>query len=57
MVRHPCDSKAWHHVHDNIDPTFGEDPRNLHMGFAANGVNPFKFQRSTWSTWPMMLLH
>ena len=23
MVRYPCDSKAWHHVHNNVDPTFG----------------------------------
>ena len=55
MVRQPCDSKAWHHVHENVDPTFGHDPRNVHIGLAADGVNPFKLQRSTWSTWPMML--
>ena len=42
MVRHPCDSKAWQHVHNNVDPTFGKDVRNVHMGFAADGVNPFK---------------
>ena len=57
MVRHPCDSKAWHHVHENVDPTFGNDPRNVHMGLAADGVNPFKLQRSSWSTWPVMLLN
>ena len=57
MVRHPCDSKAWQHVHNNVDPTFGEDARNLHMGLAADGVNPFKFHRSTWSTWPVTLLN
>ena len=57
MVRHPCDSRAWHHVHENVDPTFGHDPRNVHMGLAADGVNPFKLQRSTWSTWPIMLLN
>ena len=57
MVRHPCDSKAWQHVHNNVDPTFGEDVRNVHMGLAADGVNPFKQQRSTWSTWPVMLLN
>ena len=27
------------------------------MGLAADGVNPFKLQRSTWSTWPVMLLN
>jgi hypothetical protein len=25
LVQHPCDSKAWRHFHDNIDPTFGDD--------------------------------
>ena len=57
MVRHPCDSKAWQHVHDKVDLTFGEDERNVHMGLAADGANPFKLQRSTWSTWPMMLFN
>ena len=31
MVRHPYDSKAWHHVYDNVDSTFGHDKRNVHM--------------------------
>lgn len=57
MVRHPCDSKAWRHVHENVDPTFGLDSRNVHLGLVADGVNPFKLQRSTWSTWPVMLLN
>ena len=57
MVRHPCDSKAWNHVHENVDATFGQEPRNVHIGLAADGVNPFKLQRSSWSTWPVMLLN
>ena len=57
MIRHPCDSRAWHHVHESVDSTFGHDPRNVHMGLATDGVNPFKLQRSTWSTWPVMLLN
>ena len=57
MVRHPCDSKAWHHVHDNVEPTFGHDERNIHMELATNGVNHFKLQHSTWSTWLAMLLN
>jgi hypothetical protein len=57
MVRHPCDSKAWNHVHENVDATFGQEPRNVHIGLAADGVNPFKLNRSTWSTWPVILLN
>jgi hypothetical protein len=57
LVRHPCDSKAWKHFDDNVDPSFKEDPRNVHFAFAANGVNPFKQTRSTWSTWPVLLMN
>jgi hypothetical protein len=57
LVRHPCDSKAWKHVHENIDFSFGQDDRNIHLGMAADGVNPFKLQRTSWSTWPVMLLN
>jgi hypothetical protein len=42
LVRHPCDSKAWKHFHQNVDPTFSNDPRNVHFVLAADGVNPFK---------------
>jgi hypothetical protein len=47
-------SKSWRHFHDNVDPTFREDARNIHFALAADGVNPFKQTRSTW---PMMLLN
>jgi hypothetical protein len=57
LVRHPCDSKAWRHVHEVVDNTFGNDDRNIHLGLAADGVNPFKLQRCSWSTWPVMLLN
>jgi hypothetical protein len=57
LVRHPCDTKAWHHFHCNVDPTFGNDARNVHFALAANGVNPFKQTKSTWSTWPVTLMN
>ena len=57
LVRHPCDSKAWRHFHENVDPTFAHDPRHAHFALAADGVNPFKQNRSSWSTWPMLLLN
>jgi hypothetical protein len=57
MVRHPCDSKAWRYFHENVDPDFGLEPRNIHFALAADGVNPFKQTRSTWSTWPVTLLN
>ena len=57
LVRHPCDSKARRHVHEVVDASFGCEDRNIHLGLAADGVNPFKLQRCSWSTWPVMLLN
>jgi hypothetical protein len=56
LVRFPCDSKAWKHVHGKY-PTFVADPRNVHLTLSVDGVNPFKLTCSTWSTWPVMLLN
>ena len=57
LVRHPCESKAWQHFHSNVDPSFSNDPRNAHFALAADGVNPFKQNRSSWSTWLVLLLN
>ena len=57
LVRHPCDSKAWRHFEENVDPSFALHPRNVHFALAADGVNPYKQNRSTWSTWPVLLLN
>ena len=40
-----------------MDPSFAEDPRHVYFALAADGVNPFKQNRSTWSTWPVLLLN
>jgi ribosomal protein S27AE len=57
LVKYPCDSKAWRHFHENVDPTFGIDARNIHFAPAADGLNPFKQTRSTWTTWLVILLN
>jgi hypothetical protein len=57
LVRHPCDSKAWQHFEENVDPSFANDPRNVHFALAADGVNPYKQNRTSWSTWPVLLLN
>ena len=57
LIRHPCDSKAWQHFHKNVDPSFARDARNAHFALAADGVNPYKQSRSSWSTWPVLLLN
>ena len=54
-MRHPVDSLAW----DSIDrkwPSFASNPRNLRLGLAADGFNPFANLSSTYSCWPVMLV-
>ncbi|XP_031262844.1 uncharacterized protein LOC116121024 [Pistacia vera] len=35
---------------------FAEDPRNLKLGLAADGFNPFSNMSTTYSCWPVMLV-
>ena len=52
---HPADSAAWELVDDKW-PTSASDPRNLRLGLATDGFNPFSNLSSTYSCWPMMLV-
>ncbi len=36
---------------------FAQKACNVWLGLVTNGVNPFKKKRSTWSTWPIVLLN
>ena len=53
-LRHPADSKAWKHV-DNTFPRFIE-ARNVRLGLASDGFNPFGMQNVTYSCWPVILI-
>nr|XP_027071665.1 uncharacterized protein LOC113696453 [Coffea arabica] len=50
-LRHPTDSLAWKHFND-WHPSFASDPRNVRLGLAADGFNPFKAMNNKYSTWP-----
>jgi hypothetical protein len=54
VLRHPSDSKAWK-KQDELSPEFGSDPRNVRLGLASDGFNPFGMMSSTHSTWPVLL--
>ncbi|XP_028095771.1 uncharacterized protein LOC114295665 [Camellia sinensis] len=54
-MRHPVDSCSWDLV-NNKWPLFSSDPRNLRLGLAADGFNPFRNLSSTYSCWPVMLV-
>jgi hypothetical protein len=53
-LRHPADSMAWKHV-DNTFPLFKEI-RNVRLGLASDGYNPFGMQNVTYSCWPDILI-
>lgn len=42
LIRHLCNSKAWKHFHNSMDPIFGDNARNIHFALVADGVNPCK---------------
>ncbi len=56
LVRHVVDSHQWNFVEARW-PKFAMEPRNVCLGMAIDGVNPFGDKRSTWSTWPMILIN
>ncbi|KAH7853391.1 hypothetical protein Vadar_001845 [Vaccinium darrowii] len=64
-MRHPVDSPTWKII--NVDsptwkiindkwPSFLVDPRNLRLGLATDGFNPFSNLSSTYSCWPVTLV-
>ena len=54
-IRHPVDSVAWETI-DKKWPEFSMDPRNLRLGLATDGFNPFSNLSSRYSCWPVMLV-
>lgn len=57
VMRHAADSFQWKFVNNRFSDDFAQEDRNLRLGLATDGVNPFSIKRSTWSTWPVLLLN
>ncbi|KAL3810174.1 hypothetical protein ACJIZ3_000048 [Penstemon smallii] len=55
FMRHPADSPAWH-TFDYHHPDFAKDSRNVRLGLATDGFNPFKTMNVAHSTWPVILM-
>ena len=55
VLRHPADGKAWEKF-DQQYSDFALDPRNVRLGLASDGFNPFRVMSSTHSTWPVLLI-
>ena len=41
---------------DQHYPLFGADPRNVRLGLASDGFNPFSAMSISYSTWPVVLM-
>lgn len=54
-MRHPADSFAWKDF-DRQHPNFSHDSRNVRLGLASDGFNPFKTMTISHSTWPVILI-
>ena len=57
------DGVMWHLAHldawkmfDSKHLEFSSDPRNVRLGLAADGFNPFGIMSTSHSTWPVMLV-
>ncbi|XP_052728168.1 uncharacterized protein LOC128195186 [Vigna angularis] len=55
QIRHPADCSQWQTI-DSMFPYFGNDPRNLRLGLATDGMNPYGNLSSRHSSWPVMLV-
>lgn len=52
-MRHPVDSAVWKQV-DSKYPDFSAEPRNVRLGLATDGFNPFGTLGTQYSSWPVM---
>nr|GEX42409.1 hypothetical protein [Tanacetum cinerariifolium] len=53
-MQHPVDGKAWKNF-DTKYPDFTKEPRNVRLGLAADGFNPFGNLSQAYNIWPMIL--
>jgi hypothetical protein len=56
VLRMPADGSALKYIEEKW-PIFKEEPRNVRLSLAADGVNPFGELRSTYSVWPVFVIN
>ncbi|KAL5562930.1 hypothetical protein UlMin_032677 [Ulmus minor] len=54
VMRHPVDGRAWKDF-DRKHPEFADDVRNVRLGLATDGFNPFNNMSISYSMWPVVL--
>ena len=55
-LRHPADGEAWKTMDANF-PQFSSDNRNVRLGLATDGFNPFRKMSCTHITWPIVIVN
>ncbi|XP_021829050.1 uncharacterized protein LOC110769375 [Prunus avium] len=55
VMRHPADSIAWKEF-DRMYPEFAQEPRNIRLGLATDGFNPFGSMSTSYSMWPVVVV-
>ncbi|GJY26378.1 hypothetical protein Tco_0401104 [Tanacetum coccineum] len=53
-MQQPIDGRAWKNF-DTKYPDFAKEPRNVQLGLATDGFNPFGNLSQSYSMWPMIL--
>nr|GEU74247.1 hypothetical protein [Tanacetum cinerariifolium] len=54
-MQHPVDGQAWKNF-DTKYHNFAKEPRNVRLGLAADGFNPFGNLSQAYSMWPVILI-
>ncbi|WMV45257.1 hypothetical protein MTR67_038642 [Solanum verrucosum] len=55
IMRHLADSMAWKSF-DELHPSFVAEPRNIRLGLASDGFQPFRNSKTSHSIWPVVLI-
>jgi hypothetical protein len=56
VLRMPADGSALNYIEEKW-PIFKEEPRNVRLSLAVDGVNPFGELRSMYSVWPIFVIN
>ena len=55
VLRHPADYEIWKNM-DTQFSWFSQDPRNVRLGVAMDGFNPFGNMSNSYIMWPIVLV-
>jgi hypothetical protein len=54
-MSHPADGEAWQ-AFDREYPDFANDARNIRLGLATDGLNPFGNMNTKYNMWPVIVV-